>query len=153
MHKYYYTAEYEPQLNFISNDYHEMEIISSQNFWFTGKVINKLTDDTISVMDKVFKHILRSSEHFHVFFSFLYANADLSNGKDFFEAMLRNKIAYKCSVINAQDIFIKLLDFSDPLGGRRFLRPKMKAIILIMKCIIHANYLMPPWVCPVHMGK
>lgn len=110
--KYCYSAEYEPLIDtFVSNDYHEMEVFNLYAIWHTRR--GKMSDATIFAMEKVFRHILSQCEHFHVFFTYLYADADISDGKAFFETMLQKKTVYKCSVTKAQDIFVKLFDLTD----------------------------------------
>ena len=79
--------------------------------------------DTIFWMQKVFQHLLSCCEHFHVFFSYFYADTDISDSKVFFETVLKEKTMYKCCRTEAQNIFVKLLDFTDPYDGKLFYAP------------------------------
>jgi len=115
---YCYTAEYDPQLNFISNDYREMDTVQQTISWFS--VENKMSSATISAMGKIFRHILLQSDHFYVFFTYLYADANIEDGKMFFEIMLKNKMIFEFNANDAQNLFIKLLDFTNRLDGRTF---------------------------------
>ena len=140
--KYCYTAEYVPYLSsFASKDYREMYILAHRNWQSSGR--RKMSKDTISAMKRVFKHILLDSKYFHVFFSYLYADAhiadteidDIEDSKDFFEAMLMDKIVHSCNVTDAQDIFIKLLDYSDPYDGGMYYASEDEKNLLDYKII------------------
>ncbi|MCL1884709.1 MAG: hypothetical protein FWF81_13280 [Defluviitaleaceae bacterium] len=154
--KHCYTAIYEPQLNFISNDYREMDIVYQSILWPMG--IGEMAEYTILGMNRIFEKILTSHKNFHVFLSYLSADADTSDGKVFFNAMLKNKSVYKCGTSKAQKLFIKLLDFTGPgffpfSDGRDFYASEDESTIFEYKWIHPFNDLYEFSDLPVINGK